>query len=70
MIDNFSLLVSHGLLALLFWRLLSRPDLDKEPPAGAPKAEDGGASEPRPGWRRPPAGGARAGKQPKGRADA
>lgn len=34
MIDNFSLLISHGLLALLCWRLLSRPDLDKE--GGAP----------------------------------
>jgi hypothetical protein len=30
MIDNFSLLVSHGLILLAAWRLLSRPDLDKE----------------------------------------
>lgn len=36
MIDNFSLLISHGLLALLCWRLLSRADLDREPPAGPP----------------------------------
>lgn len=38
MIDNFSLLISHGLLALLFWRLLTRPDLDKESPASPPAA--------------------------------
>lgn len=30
MIDNFSLLVSHGLVLLACWRLLSRPDLDAE----------------------------------------
>lgn len=30
MIDNFSLLVSHGLLLLMAWRLLFRPDLDRE----------------------------------------
>jgi hypothetical protein len=28
MIDNFSLAVSHGLILLALWRLLSRPDLD------------------------------------------
>ncbi|WP_290438430.1 hypothetical protein [Sphingobium phenoxybenzoativorans] len=30
MIDMFSLLVSHGLIVIAFWRLLSRPDLDSE----------------------------------------
>lgn len=30
MIDNFSLLLSHGLLLLTVWRLLSRPDLDDD----------------------------------------
>jgi hypothetical protein len=30
MIDNFSLLLSHGLLMLMFWRLIQRPDLDDE----------------------------------------
>lgn len=30
MIDTFSLLVSHGLILLAFWRLLSRADLDRE----------------------------------------
>ena len=30
MIDNFSLALSHGLMLLAFWRLLSRPELDRE----------------------------------------
>ena len=30
MVDNFSILLSHGLIALALWRLLSRPDLDQE----------------------------------------
>ena len=30
MIDHFSILLSHGLLLLTFWRLLHRPDLDDE----------------------------------------
>jgi hypothetical protein len=30
MIDMFSLLVSHGLILITFWRLMSRPDLDNE----------------------------------------
>jgi hypothetical protein len=30
MIDAFSLMVSHGLVLVAFWRLLSRPDLDSE----------------------------------------
>ncbi|MDE2340731.1 MAG: hypothetical protein KGL21_06650 [Alphaproteobacteria bacterium] len=30
MIDKFSLLLSHGLLLLVAWRLLRRPDLDSE----------------------------------------
>ncbi len=30
MIDSFSILLSHGLLLIVFWRLLSRPDLDDE----------------------------------------
>lgn len=39
MIDNFALALSHGLLILAAWRLLSRPDLDDDsiapPAAGA-----------------------------------
>jgi hypothetical protein len=30
MIDNFALALSHGLLMLAAWRLLSRPDLDDD----------------------------------------
>ena len=35
MIDNFALALSHGLMLLAAWRLLSRPDLDDDdaPPA-------------------------------------
>ncbi|WP_298398719.1 hypothetical protein [Sphingobium sp.] len=31
MIDTLSLLVSHGAILLAAWRLLSRPDLDRDP---------------------------------------
>ena len=33
MIDTLSLLISHGVILLTAWRLLSRPDLDRDPPA-------------------------------------
>ena len=36
MIDNFALALTHGLMLLAAWRLLSRPDLDDDtlpPPA-------------------------------------
>ncbi len=42
MIDTFSILLSHGLLLLAFWRLLGRPDLDDEsalPQSAAPIAD-------------------------------
>jgi hypothetical protein len=32
MVDNFSILLSHVLLALAFWLLSMRDDLDREPP--------------------------------------
>ncbi|MET0364998.1 MAG: hypothetical protein ABW169_10120 [Sphingobium sp.] len=32
MIDNFSLLLTHGLILLACWRLLSRADLDSDNP--------------------------------------
>ncbi len=32
MIDNFSILLSHGLLLLAFWLLTQRDDLNKEAP--------------------------------------
>ncbi len=39
MIDNFSLALTHGLLFLAAWRLLTLPDLDREdaPTPDAPK---------------------------------
>ena len=30
MIDNFALALSHGLMLLAAWRLISRPDLDDD----------------------------------------
>ena len=41
MIDNFSILLSHGLIALAFWYLLQRDDLDAEDPP-IPDAEPEG----------------------------
>lgn len=39
MIDTLSLLISHGVILLAGWRLLSRPDLDKDiEPQDAPDA--------------------------------
>jgi hypothetical protein len=40
MIDLFALAVSHGLMILAAWRLLSRDDLDREGvvPSAAPAA--------------------------------
>lgn len=32
MIDGFTLLLSHGLIMLAAWRLMSRADLDREEP--------------------------------------
>lgn len=37
MIDNFALALTHGLLLLAAWRLLSRPDLDDD---AAPPPKD------------------------------
>jgi hypothetical protein len=34
MIDSFALAISHGLLMLTAWRLLTRPDLDKSAKPG------------------------------------
>ena len=36
MIDNFALALSHGLLLLTAWRVLTRPDLDD---ADAPRPD-------------------------------
>ncbi len=43
MIDNFALAVSHGLILLAFWRLMSRPDLDEEPGDTAQPEDRSGA---------------------------
>jgi hypothetical protein len=40
MIDNFALGLSHGLMLLAAWRLLSRVDLDTEKPAGDAESEE------------------------------
>ena len=37
MIDNFALALSHGLLLVAAWRLLSRPDLDDPAAPEAPR---------------------------------
>lgn len=42
MIDSFALALSHGLLLLAAWRLLSRPDLDDA---------DASPDAPKPAWR-------------------
>lgn len=39
MIDHFSLALTHGLMLLAAWRLLSRADLDRDP-APEPPATD------------------------------
>jgi hypothetical protein len=38
MIDLFALAVSHGLMMLAVWRLLSREDLNREEAEAAPAA--------------------------------
>jgi hypothetical protein len=47
MIDNFALALSHGLLLLAAWRLLSRPDLDDDDSAPR-EAGEGRLVRPRP----------------------
>ena len=57
MIDNFALALSHGLLLLAAWRLLSRPDLDDDdaPPAPAAKSwRPAPAAAPAPAREEPP----------------
>lgn len=34
MVDYLALAISHGLLALAMWRLVQRPDLDRDPAPG------------------------------------
>mgnify|MGYP000141410945 CR=1 FL=1 len=42
MVDIFALALSHGLIALAVWRLLQRPDLDREGESPAPRRVPGG----------------------------
>ena len=50
MIDNFALALSHGLMLLAAWRLLSRADLDDD---AAPPAADARAKSWPSLWNRP-----------------
>jgi len=34
MVDNFALVLTHGLILLAVWRLMTRADLDVEPDGG------------------------------------
>jgi hypothetical protein len=45
MIDNLSILLSHALLGLLFWFLLSRDDLDSELPPPMDSEAEGFAKQ-------------------------
>jgi hypothetical protein len=51
MIDNLSILLSHGLLAWALWTLVNRADLDEEAPP-VPDAEPGGFAAKRPAPKR------------------
>jgi hypothetical protein len=57
MIDNFSILLSHALIALAFWFLSQRDDLDQEDPP-TPDAEPEGFAnsmrKPKPGKKAAP----------------
>ncbi len=44
MIDTLSLLISHGVILLAAWRLLSRPDLDRDIDT-SPASPDGDAAD-------------------------
>ena len=49
MIDNLALGLTHGLMLLAAWRLLSRPDLDdRDAPAPTP------GEKPKRGWAKAP----------------
>lgn len=39
MIDTFTLLLSHGVILFAAWRVMSRPDLDRDPPVDADGAD-------------------------------
>jgi len=47
-IDNFSILLSHALLAYALWHLMNRPDLDTEDPPAPDETPTGFAPIRRP----------------------
>jgi hypothetical protein len=49
MVDNFSILLSHGLIAFALWRLLGRDDLDCETDEWGAPADSVPAQQPT-GW--------------------
>jgi hypothetical protein len=51
MIDDFAIGLTHALMALAIWRLMSRPDLDAEPVA-TPESSADNATPTRPGFPR------------------
>jgi hypothetical protein len=40
MVDNFALGLTHVLMALAFWRLVLRDDIDRDPPQKSAEPED------------------------------
>jgi hypothetical protein len=52
MIDDFAIGLTHALMALAIWRLMSRTDLDAEPVA-TPESSADDAKPTRPGFIRP-----------------
>ena len=44
MVDYFSLVLSHGVLLIAFWRLMQRDDLDSEAPC-AERTQDVAAEQ-------------------------
>jgi hypothetical protein len=47
-IDNFSILLSHALLAFALWRLMNRPELDQEEPPTSDAEPEGFRHQRRP----------------------
>ena len=45
MIDNFALALTHGLIVLVFWRLLQSDALDRDPGEGEAGAESESESD-------------------------
>jgi hypothetical protein len=52
MIDLLALGLSHGLLALMAWRLLQRADLDRDPPPAETPGEGAAGTSRNAGGRR------------------